>query len=207
MSGSNDQTLRAYDENVRAYVEGTAQAVSGPPQQWMDRALDGLSPAARIIELGSAFGRDAAYLASRHFAVECTDAAPGFVAELFARGFQARRFNVLTDAFDGAYDLILANAVLLHFDRAQFARVLEKARAALTPGGRLAFSLKSGEGEGWSSAKLGAPRYFCYWRAEQLAPLLREAGFADWSIVEARMNRAHADWIYVVATAPQPQCP
>jgi len=202
MSNANSKTLRAYDDNVRAYVEGTPHQVSGAPRDWMDRALDGLPPTARIIEIGSAFGRDAAYLASKNFAVECTDATPGFVAELFARGFQARHFNVLTDAFDGAYDLILANAVLLHFDREQFARVLEKARAALAPGGRLAFSVKGGDGEGWSSAKLGAPRYFCYWRAEQLAPLLRQAGFAAWSIEEAHTNRAHADWLFTIATAP-----
>jgi 2-polyprenyl-3-methyl-5-hydroxy-6-metoxy-1,4-benzoquinol methylase len=200
MTGANDKTLRTYDENVRAYVEGTANAVSGPPREWMDRALDSLAPTARIIEIGSAFGRDAAYVASKNFAVECTDAAPGFVDELRARGFRATLFNVLTDDFDGAYDLILANAVLLHFDRAQMPRVLAKARAALNPDRRLAFSLKGGDGEGWSSAKLGAPRYFCYWRAEQIAPLLRDAGFAHWSIEEARMNRAHADWIYVVAT-------
>ncbi|MCW2314858.1 SAM-dependent methyltransferase [Rhodoblastus acidophilus] len=202
MTDANEKTLLTYDENVRAYVDGTAQAVNGAPQQWMDRALDGLAPDARILEIGSAFGRDAAYIASKKFTIECTDATPGFVSELLARGFSARLFNVLTDPFDGAYDLILANAVLLHFDRAQLPFVLEKARAALKPAGRLAFSLKAGDGEGWSSAKLGAPRYFCYWRAENLPALLRAAGFAGWSIVEAHTNRAHADWIFVVATAP-----
>ena len=130
----------------------------------------------------------------------CTDAAPGFVRELRARGFDARQFNLLTDEFGATFDLILANAVLLHFDRAQLPRVLVKARTALNPPGRLAFSLKGGDGEGWSSAKLGAPRYFCYWRAQRIAALLDAAGFARWSIVEAHMNRAHADWIYVVAT-------
>jgi len=202
MSGANEQTLRAYDENVRAYVEGTAQAVSGAPQAWMDRALDGLAPDARIIEIGSAFGRDAAYLASKGFGVECTDASAGFVAELCSRGFHARLFNLLADPFEGAYDLILANAVLLHFDRAQFAFALAKAQAALNPGGRLAFSLKGGAGEGWSSAKIGAPRYFCYWRAEQLPPLLRDAGFAGWALEAAQTNRAHADWLFTIATAP-----
>ena len=101
------------------------------------------------------------------------------------------------------FDLILANAVLLHFDRAQLPRVLVKA-TALNPAGRLAFSLKGGDGEGWSSAKLGAPRYFCYWRAQRIAALLDAAGFARWSIVEAHMNRADADWIYVDATTARP---
>lgn len=200
MTDANQKTLRAYDANVRAYVEGTPHQVGGAPRDWMDRALDGLTPTARILEIGSAFGRDAAYVASKDFAVECTDAAPGFVEELRARGFRANLFNVLTDDFGATCDLILANAVLLHFDRAQLPCVLAKARTALNPSGRLAFSLKGGDGEGWSSAKLGAPRYFCYWRAEQIAALLDAAGFARWSIVEAQTNRAHADWIYVVAT-------
>jgi SAM-dependent methyltransferase len=201
MSDANADTLRAYSRRAQAYIDGTAQELSGPSRDWIDAALAGLKPDARIVEIGSAFGRDAAYIQSRGFAVECTDAAEGFLDALRARGFNTRQFNLLQDEFDADYELILANAVLLHFNRAECAAALAKARRALKAGGRFAFSLKAGEGEEWSDAKIGAPRYFCYWRAAELPSALSAAGFESWDVVEARTSRAHADWLYVIARA------
>ena len=202
MSGSNDETLKSYEHHVQRYIDGTSQSVFGAAKAWIDAALSGVPPQATLIELGSAFGRDAAYIASQGYVVECTDAVQGFVLDLRARGFDARQFNVLTDDLSGAYDLIFANAVLLHFTRAEFSVVLKKLFSSLKAGGRFAFSLKQGRGEGWSSEKLGAPRYFCYWERESLEPLLAEAGFARWTITQVTTERAHAEWLFVTAIAP-----
>ncbi|MGY2050723.1 class I SAM-dependent methyltransferase [Methylobacterium sp. JK268] len=201
-AGRNRETLRSYESRIAEYIAGTAQEVSGATRDWIDAALSGLSSEARILEIGSAFGRDAAYIAGKGFAVTCTDAAAGFVAHLRERGFDARPLNVLTDPLPGPSDLILANAVLLHFDRDACAAVLAKLARALAPGGRLAVSLKRGSGEEWSTDKLGAPRYFRYWEPEALEPLLAAAGLARWTIAEAVTARRHAAWLHVIATAP-----
>jgi len=112
----------------------------------------------------------------------------------------ARRFDLLTDDLPaGAYDLVLANAVLLHFTPEEFLRLLTKLLRALTAGGRLAFSLKKGVGESWSEEKIRAPRYFCYWTAETLLPCLRQAGFSGWELEEATTSRSHPEWLYVIA--------
>ncbi|RWD43445.1 hypothetical protein [Mesorhizobium sp.] len=79
--------------------------------------------------------------------------------------------------------------------------MLKKLRATLNEGGRLAISLKRGDGEEWSDAKLGAPRYFCYWQPDRLEPVLRTAGFSGWTIKEEMTDCAHAAWLYVIATA------
>jgi SAM-dependent methyltransferase len=197
MSG-NAETLRAYEQRVDAYIDGTAHEIAPPTRAWIDRALADLPADARILEIGAAFGRDAAYIASRGYSIECTDAADSFVAELRKRGFAARKLNFLTDAVADSYDLIIANAVFLHFNRQEFALALAKAKAALKPGGRLAISLKGGGGEEWSDAKIGAPRYFCYWRPPALKTEFRRAGFVETTIVEAQTDRAHAQWLYVV---------
>jgi SAM-dependent methyltransferase len=199
MSDTNRETLRSYEGHIDDYIEGTAQVVSGEAKDWIDAALAGLPAGAGLLELGSAFGRDAAYIAAQGFDIDCTDAAPGFVSYLRARGFAARHFNVLTDGLERPYDLILANAVFVHFDRGEFAFVLAKLRAALRPEGRLAFSLKRGAGEEWSSAKIGAPRFFCYWQPDDVAAHLAAAGFARWSITSASTSRAHAEWLFVIA--------
>lgn len=202
MNGSNSETLRSYQERVKEYIDGTAQEVTGAAKDWIDAALLGLPPQARIVELGSAFGRDAAYMGSQGFQIECTDAVPGFVSQLQSCGFKARLFNAITDELEDQYDLILANAVMLHFNRDEFSVVLNKLFRSLKHGGRFAFSLKRGHGESWSHEKIGAPRYFCYWQGADLAAPLRHAGFTDWTIAEAQTTRAHAQWLFVIASAP-----
>lgn len=129
---------------------------------WLDEAVAGLPSNARILELGSGFGRDAEYLAGLNYSVECTDAAQAFVDLLNKRGLNARKLNVIADGLDGSYNLVLANAVLLHFTREQTKEVLRKVLASLKPGGTFAFTLKQGDGEKWTEEKLGAPRYFCF---------------------------------------------
>lgn len=202
MSEANSETLISYRDRVAEYVEGTAAEVFGASKAWIDSCLQGLSRKARILEVGSAFGRDAAYIQMHGFSVECSDAVQGFVDLLKGRGFMARWLNLLVDDLPAnAYDLVLANAVLLHFTPEEFLGLLTKLHGALAPGGRLAFSLKKGVGEHWSDEKIRAPRYFCYWTAETLEPCLRRAGFSKWDLVEATTSRSHPDWLYIIATA------
>lgn len=199
-AGTNAQTLLAYENHVAEYIEQTSQEVEGAAKEWIDSALVDLPSNAKLLELGSAFGRDAAYIASKGYSIECTDAAENFVSYLRDKGFHARLFNVITDELDGQYDLILASAVMLHFTREELALALRKLCDSLNPRGRLAISLKRGEGDAWSTEKLGAPRYFCYWEAEDLEPVLGAAGFARWTIDDPRSKGNHVAWLYVVAT-------
>jgi SAM-dependent methyltransferase len=199
MNGSNDETLRSYEARVQEYVDGTTHVVSGAVKVWIDESLAGLSPRAKILELGSAFGRDAAYIAAQGFEVERTDAVEGFVDHLNAQGLGARLFNVITDDFVGKYDFIFANAVLLHFNAEEFLIALIKIRRALKSPGRLSFSLKMGQGESWSSEKINSPRFFRYWQSHELDKPLHDAGFSGWTIKEEKTTRTHAEWLFVIA--------
>ncbi|MEO0036026.1 MAG: hypothetical protein RLZZ501_2049, partial [Pseudomonadota bacterium] len=147
MDDVNEVTLDSYEQHVAEYVGGTTATVSGGVRDWIDAALEGLSPTARLVEIGSAFGRDAGYIQGKGYRIETTDAAEAFVAELRRRGFPARVFDLRCDRLEAGYDLILANAVLHHFPRAQLGAILADLAGALAPGGRLAFSLKRGAGE------------------------------------------------------------
>jgi predicted TPR repeat methyltransferase len=206
-SDENQCTLRAYEEHASEYAR-TAGHVTAGVKAWLDESAAGLSAAARILELGSATGRDASYLRSLGYAVECTDATAAFVALLQDTGLGARQLNVITDDLGGPYDLVLANAVLLHLTRGQLQSVLHKIRKSLGERGRLAFTLKRGKGEEWSNAKLGAPRFFCYWEAGPLRGLLATAGFTDARITGCASVRAPSDgrpaivtdWLHIVAT-------
>lgn len=197
---SNNRTVAAYEGGVKEYVSGTPQEVSGQFKDWIDTSLELLSEGANVLELGSAFGRDARYIESKGYLVQRTDATEGFVAMLQNEGYNAKLLNALTDDMGGSYDMIFANAVFLHFRPDELKNVLSKAHESLTNEGVLAFSVKRGDGDEWSSAKLGAPRYFCYWQATPLRELLSDAGFGEIQLHEALSDhRGGQEWLHVIA--------
>ena len=122
MSEANKKTLQSYEAHVTEYIAGTPQAVDGHVQDWIDRSLSYISAGSTILEIGSAFGRDADYIESHGYRVERTDATKSFVEFLRKHGHDAKVLNALTDELGGPYDMALANAVLLHFTPDEAAR-------------------------------------------------------------------------------------
>jgi SAM-dependent methyltransferase len=102
MHNSNQQTIDSYQQHVQEYIHnGTPQEVVGVVKAWLDEALGPLSKDSRILEFGSAFGRDAAYIQNKGFTVQCSDATPAFVDLLNAKGFNVRLLNAITDDLGG----------------------------------------------------------------------------------------------------------
>lgn len=200
MSETNGTTIQSYEAHIQEYIDGTPQEVGGDVKSWIDATLDGLATDAKIIEVGSAFGRDANYIESLGYTVLRTDATDGFVKLLTEQGHQAKGFNLITDNFDTDYDLVFADAVLLHFTRDEVAEATRKIHGALTHSGRFSFSLKQGQGESWSEDKLGAPRYFCYWEQPQITELLASSGFSDVRVSDGGSGHNNAKWLHIIAT-------
>jgi hypothetical protein len=131
--------------------------------------------------------------------VRRTDATAAFVDRLRADGYGADVLDVRVDSFGGPYDLIWADAVLLHLDRIEFAAALRAARRAVPVGAHLAITLKEGDGARWETRRLGLPRWFTYWREPDLRAELAAAG---WSVVTLERVRGPADqWLYSLSVA------
>jgi hypothetical protein len=93
--------------------------------------------------------------------VQRSDGAAAFVQRLRAAAHaEAQVLDVRTAELGGPYDGIVANAVLLHLARDELSDLLARARRAVRADGVLAFTVKEGDGEGWSQAKLPLPRHF-----------------------------------------------
>lgn len=150
------------------------------------------------MEIGSGFGRDAEYIRSQGFDIECTDAVPNFVEILQQKDFNAKALNALTDEVAKGYNMIFADAVLLHFTPQESKLVTEKIYNALPTNGIFALRVKKGNGSEWTEAKLGAPRYFYYWQPEDLKEMLEECGFEWVSMMENYTDHNKASWIGVI---------
>ena len=171
--GDRLATLAAYEEEAARYVSGVP-----PLPLSMERLLDEFaaltgSPA-RVLEIGSASGRDADALEARGLSVRRTDITRAFVDGLRAVGHDADRIDPLHDPLGGPYDGVYTSATLLHLGRDEFSVVAHRLREVTRAGGALCLTLKEGDGEGWSShGRITAPRHFTYWRAGPVEVALR----------------------------------
>ena len=179
MASPTDKTIAAYEQAADAYVAGSPAGVAESVAVLLDD-LAARVPGGEVLELGSGPGREAQYLEARGLRVHRTDATPAFVERLRQAGHQARIVDVRRDDLGGPFDAVLANAVLLHLDRDDLGAALRACHAATRPDGLLALTLKEGDGEAWSDAKLGIPRWFVYWREAPLRQALTNAG---WTVV------------------------
>lgn len=198
MSG-NEQTLRSYEEGVVDYNAAAIPTVEGSMQEWVDKSLAMIPPEGHILELGSAHGRDADYMEALGFVVDRTDAVEGFVNYLKGQGHKARLLNALTDDFGGPYDMVYAQAVLLHFTPDEAGLVIHKAHEALKPRGIFSFSLKVGEGSDWQRAKIAGQRFFTYWQEAPLRSVLSRANFDVLDMPEGTTGHNSGNWYHVIA--------
>lgn len=190
----NQKTIKSYESHVQEYIDDVPTEVPEPIKKMFARALSSFPVSARVLEIGSGHGRDASYLQSMGYHVDCTDAVQGFVDVMRQKGLSARRLNIITDPINGKYDVVIAIGVLLHFTREEVRTVLQKIVRALNPQGAFVCTLQQGTGETWKDNKVNAPRYFCYWEVSQLKKLLKAAGFTS-----VRIEDNGTKWLQIIA--------
>ncbi|HEY9290192.1 MAG TPA: NUDIX domain-containing protein [Microlunatus sp.] len=196
----NDLTLQTYERAAELYAERTPGPSVDVRVPFLDRVVGAIS-GGQVLELGSGPGRDAAYLESCGLRVQRSDATPAFVEMMRRDGHDAKIIDARTDDLGGPWDAVLANAVLLHLSRTDFAAVVDRVRRSVRDGGIFAFTLKEGDGEAWTETKLDLPRWFVYWRESALRTVL---GSHCWKIISLKHVVGRPDdWIQVIATPRQ----
>jgi pimeloyl-ACP methyl ester carboxylesterase len=191
-------TLSTYEQGIDAYIRDSARTPGH--EDFLTRVLELLPRGSHMLELGSGPGQDALVFEAGGVDVRRTDGTAGFVERLRAGGLQAEVLEITSGDFGGPYDVVFANAVLVHLTDAQLDLVLAKAFLAVRPGGLLAFTVKEGDGEAWSTAKVGRPRFFNYWREPSLLEHVLAAGWRPLSVkhVQGRTE----PWINVICSSP-----
>ncbi len=200
MSKTNQLTIDAYNKSVDEYITGTPLKVDGHIKTWLDKCTNLLEVSSKILEIGVGHGKDADYLESKGFMVERTDASESFVEYQKKNGHNARILNVLSDEISNKYDMVLADAVWLHFTVEEAKLATRKVLEALTDNGIFAFSVKEGEGEELTDRKLNHTRYFCYWQEAEIKSLLESVGFGSIDIFRATDYRPdRPGWLLIIA--------
>ena len=199
-------TVQAYDAHAAAYRDGT-NGVSVETAAQVSDLVATLGPGARVLEIGSGGGRDAAVLEQAGLSVRRTDITPAFVDLLREAGHEATLLDPLIDdladprAPGAPYDGVWASASLLHVDRSDLSTVLRRLAEATRPGGALLLWLKEGDGAAWSThGFVGARRRFVYWREAPLRTALESSGWTVDRVEHTVSSRTGEPWLDVRAT-------
>lgn len=199
MEDTNKKTIESYESSIDEYIQNTPSKRGAVVEDWIDKSIQTLEPSAKILEIGSAYGRDARLIEEKGFYVEKTDATKGFVDILQNEDPTARVLNIITDDLNDTYDLVIANAVFLHFNDDEIQSTTTKVYNALNPGGIFSLTLKQGEGEAWRNDKGMAPRFFNYWSKDGIIELLTKIGFTDINAWVDSSDGSGATWIMVIS--------
>lgn len=191
---TDDDTLQTYEATAQHYRDIAAPAPLPELVALLDAACELLPPGATALELGTGPGRDTPLLEKRGVTVRRTDGAQSFVDMLRADGHTAELLDIRTDDLGGPHDLVVAIAVLLHLDRDELADLL---RRLVPVAPVLAFTVKEGDGQAWSTDRLELPRRFTYWREAPLSELLKQTG---WDVRQVLRATAREPWLLVLAT-------
>jgi SAM-dependent methyltransferase len=174
------ETIKSYNLHFDKYISGTPNQVSGEHKILLEKFASLVGGDKNVLELGSAFLRDAKFLKNLGLNVTCTDVIKQSVEMAKKEGFPTFEYDFRDEPrpeWTNSFDAVVALAVLLHADTNQFAKALENIFQVMKKGGVFYLALKQGVGEEVENEKLGGPRYFKYWQKEEVEKHLQEAGF------------------------------
>lgn len=195
MSQENQKTLEVYAKHYDKYAKNAiAHDLLDPDKAAQKRAklhefirhnFAKFPPSSQIMEIGTAMGDEARFLASLGYDVLATDAVDGFLSDLSEDGIKTRKFDILNDEFPYPVDGILCWRVFVHFTLVDLKIALQKCYDALKPGGRLIFNVlnrAAADTDGqWvdfpNEYHMGADRYYHYFESNELFKILGRIGF------------------------------
>jgi threonyl-tRNA synthetase len=193
VSAELKQTIETYNNNLDKYIAKANFAVDGIKKNWIDETLQKLNKDSAILEIGSGLGIDADYIESNGFKVNRTDYSQSFIDYQKSKGKEIGQYNALGKATKKQYDLVFADAVLLHFNDQEFDNALININQSLAENGLFAFTLKKGEGSQMIVDKMESPRYFKFWQKDELENILAQKGFETEVVLE------DDNWLMVIA--------
>ena len=203
MTDAAAATVRAYDRDAADYA-ARGPALPASVRADIEELLALVGAGARVLEIGSGGGRDAAF-EELGLRVRRTDITPAFVALLREQGHAADVLDPLTDdltSTDGPYDAVYANASLLHVARTDLPTVLARLSGVTRPRGLLRLAVKEGDGDGWSThGSIRSPRHFTYWRADALGAVVADAGWVDVAVTHVPGGTPAEQWLDVTAVS------
>lgn len=176
-------TIASYEVKADEYIRNTDKMSYFPDLPAMLDKFISLLPGKDVLDVAFGAGRDTAYLLEHGLNVQGIEMSQVFIDTLRQKidiplyRMDMRRLEFEDNSFDG----IWCCSAFLHLPRADALPTLQGFARVLRSNGILYIDLKEGDGEKWVNSPDGhvsdVPRFFTYYRAEEMCQLLEKAGF------------------------------
>lgn len=195
-------TIAAYRAHAELFEKRLTARHRVPP--FLRRIAARLPRGARVLDLGCGTGHDALYLAKRGCTVIAVDATEVFAKKArrrcAGRNVRVVRSDMGAYAFPrGAFDLVWANASLIHVPKKRLPALLARIRSSLRPGGILAATIHNGRREGVHPGTWIPGRFFASYLKEELARIVEGAGFHVVELRGAVNEDRRGRWLNIIA--------
>lgn len=134
----------------------------------------------RVLDVGSGPGRDGIILQEKGLEVVCLDASEVMAALSSGRGLQSVVGDFCALPFlDASFSGVWAYTALLHVPKNEIGKALSEITRVLAKGGVFGLGLIEGDDERYrESSGINLPRWFSYYRKDEIENLLRTHGFS-----------------------------
>lgn len=190
-------TIQKYNQSADEYAKGIAMRL---PKKELDIFIKLLPKSAKVIEIGSAGGRDTHYLHENGMEVtgidlseELTKIARKYNPEVTFQICDMRKLTFEGSSFDG----IWASAVFHHLDRVDMLPTLQEWSRVLRPNGIIYLSTKMGKGNwhGKDALSVGQEREFTLLMPEELGEMFNIVNFKKISLITEKDSTRDIYWI------------
>ncbi|MBK2297368.1 class I SAM-dependent methyltransferase [Francisella philomiragia] len=194
----NNTTKKYYDEKAIEYVGNTANIDFSDLYKRLDQYI---VSSESILDIGCGSGRDAFYFANKGIKVTAIDFSENIINE-------AKKVNnhnnikylvadILSYKTDKNYDLIWANASLLHLKKDMLVEALKSIKNMLSPKGYFYSCFKKGNNS--EIDNLG--RYFAYYEEDILRSIFEELDFKiDEFFISYDKTGRNVTWLNIIVS-------
>ena len=184
-----ENTVQYYNTHAKKYFDKNHDI-----HQWLaniySTLLNNLDQNVSILELWSWTWRDANYIESLWYTVRRSDFSDGFINLQREQWKNIEKINAIEFTLNESFDLIIANAVLVHFDENQIKSSLASIKNHLHRNWLFFFSFRSHSSENAHTQKSGDTRFFNVPDLELINKLLAKF----WFKVEEYQTNNEDDW-------------
>jgi ubiquinone/menaquinone biosynthesis C-methylase UbiE len=170
-------TIDTYNKMAKEYDEETTDFWERFPRTFLDNFVE--RSGRDIIDIGSGPGRDGLLLKNAGKNVTCLDASEAMVEASTQKGLHSLRADFDNIPFeDNTFDAVWSYTALLHVPKKSINNPLREIARILKPKGIFALGLIEGDNEEYKeSLGVGMPRWFSYYRKDEVVKLCNDNGF------------------------------
>lgn len=174
----NTVTIDTYNRTALEYDTETAGFWDLFPRTTIDTFADMVHD--RVLDVGSGPGRDGIILQEKGLEIVCLDASEAMVTLSSERGLQSVVGDFCALPFsDAAFGGVWAYTALLHVPKSEIGKALSEIARVLAKDGVFGLGLIEGDDERYrESSGINLPRWFSYYRKDEIENLLRTHGFS-----------------------------